>query len=564
MLVLKAHTNAVNGAVRKVGKGGGDARHNGLLPSFIARHLAFASGGQVGRHRVEGLTEGPAFRGLPRPQFDDASGVVQGTIEAVPSTVGGEQVTAHLSSEPATGPLGQGSLHERVAGSCHDRRSASGKDGAFNVHGTLHVVDDGAFVLGGVVVKVRQDVSDKKRHKAVGVDEGARFGHSTNAVTVTVAAQSKLATVRGDDIRQIGHVVGSSRVRTVVRFAGVPGAMHRFDLGTDGLQHLDKEGPGNRVARVHGHVHRTAKRPHTFRDGRKVGRHVRGKGSLPFTGIEVPLEEDLSKRLDFIAGQRQVAPAHLESVVGWHGEVAGRDHHATVHLHRPACMVQRASGADVEVNDVRPRVLHALHQGVSQGRAGRPNVPAHGQALGTEVRGKRLSESLGKGGRQFTRAVTVGQSPDVVGLEAVLGPWWHAGPSAGLLLNAPPFMRNRRPHGRRFPPMRLPAMRRLGTPLAWVGPERHPAKRRTPRSWPRNPRCPSTELAPKRGRACWIRRLRAAHRFWPRPRPLGLAGHRLRERSVQTATGRCLSERRVCKGRTRHLRRWRWLASWSW
>ena len=62
---------------------------------------------------------------------------------------------------------------------------------------------------------------------------------------------------------------------------------------------------------------------------------------------------------------------------------------------------------------------------------------AHDTAMHAIERAKGLTKPFGERGRQFTGTVTVGQTTDVVGLEAVLSPRCHGAPNPGLHLNAP-------------------------------------------------------------------------------------------------------------------------------
>ena len=144
--------------------------------------------------------------------------------------------------------------------------------------------------------------------------------------------------------------------------------MHRFHLRPDGLQDLDEVGARHRVSSVHGDVNGAAKLAHAFGDGREVGGHVGRGDPCPFAGGKIACHEDLTQFLDLLSRQGKVASAHLEAVVGGHRQVAGRDHHAAVDVHRPAGVIERSSGADSKVDDVGSSGLHALHQRVGQGR----------------------------------------------------------------------------------------------------------------------------------------------------------------------------------------------------
>ena len=180
-----------------------------------------------------------------------------------------------------------------------------------------------------------------------------------------------------------------------------------------------------------------AKLAHAFGDGREVGGHVGRGNPCSFAGGKIACHEDLTQFLDLLSRQGEVASAHLEAVVGGHWQVTGRDHHAAVDVHRPAGVIERSGGADLKVNDVGSGGLHALHQRVSQGGTRGPDVTADGQALGAEVGRERSAEALGEGRRQLAAAVAVGQTTDVVGLEAVLSPLRHVAPSPEVHLNAP-------------------------------------------------------------------------------------------------------------------------------
>ena len=144
--------------------------------------------------------------------------------------------------------------------------------------------------------------------------------------------------------------------------------MHRFHLRPDGLQDFDEVRARHRVSSVHGDVNGADKLAHAFSDGREVGGHVGRGNPCSFTGGKIACDEDLTEFLDLLSRQGKVASAHLEAVVGGHRQMAGRDHHAAVDVHRPAGVIERSGGANLKVNDVGSGGLHALHQCVGQGR----------------------------------------------------------------------------------------------------------------------------------------------------------------------------------------------------
>ena len=365
------------------------------------------------------------------PQLDEACGVVERAVKAVPSTVSEEDVAAHLSGHFAFGHAGQDPLHERVAGTSHDGASAGLEDGLFHVHGTLHVVDDAqVLVVGrilGDLVFVAQQVLSEQGDEPVGVDEPAFFVNRTDAVAVAVRPHAEFAPVLGDGFPEVDHVLGSGGVGAVVGFGGVPVAIQVHVLDAHLVEQFAHERSGHGVAAVHGDLDGAGERSGGSDDGVEVGVHVRVVNDLAGAFTEVAVEEDILQFLNFFTGQRQRAAAHLETVVRGHGQVTGGDHHATVHGQRPAGVVDAPGGDDTQIQHLDTTVGQTGHELRGERRRRVADITPNGEGIAFEVGGQGATQPVGEVGGQFSRAVTVGESTNVVGLETGFGPRFHGG-----------------------------------------------------------------------------------------------------------------------------------------
>ena len=135
-------------------------------------------------------------------------------------------MTAHFSRHFAFRHAGQHPFHERMARSSHDWTSARFEDGLLHAHGALHVVHDSkVLVVCGVIGQVElihEQIFSEESDEAVRVDEPADFVHGANAVAVPVGTNAEFATVFNHRRSEINHVLWSSWIGPVVRFAGIP------------------------------------------------------------------------------------------------------------------------------------------------------------------------------------------------------------------------------------------------------------------------------------------------------------------------------------------------------
>ena len=224
---------------------------------------------------------------------------------------------------------------------------------------------------------------------------------------------------------EINHVLRSSWIGAVVRFAGVPIAVQVDVFAAQAIQQLRHGRTGNGVPAIHGHVDRPCQRTGGLEDGFEVGVEMRMVHHLAIALCELAIEEHALELLNFFTRQRQGATAHLESVVCRHGQMAGGDHDASVDGQGPAGVVDASGGNDAQIQHLDTAIRQPTHQFGGQRGGGVTNVTTHGERIAFEVGGDGSTKAVSERRGEFTRAVTAGKSSNVVGFETGFRPCRH-------------------------------------------------------------------------------------------------------------------------------------------